>query len=374
MKILVCPLDWGLGHATRCVPLIRALMENHEVSIGAGGRGLAFLAGEFPDLDVFDFPGYRVRYSRFPLFFLPVMLMQAPALLSGLVKERRRLEALVAERNIDMVISDGRYGCRSDRVPSVLITHQIFIRVPGGAAARRLLFAFNASLLRRFREVWVPDVAGSPNLSGELGHGLHGLPHLRYIGPLSRFPAPPPRSQARGPELPSGPLILACVSGPEPQRTLFENALRRELAELPGTRVLVCGLPGEEEGLPVIESGRLNVFPHVDGVTMEALFRRADLVISRSGYTTLMEMAALGVAHAVLVPTPGQSEQEYLAEHLDKAAVAVRMLQDGLDLKAALRSRDRYRGFAFLPGAGSGRDTLKDFLGGHPLFAGKPKA
>lgn len=365
MRILVCPLDWGLGHATRCIPLIRALMARHEVVIGAGGLGRRLLAEEFPDLETFDFPGYRVRYSRHAALLLPFLLLQAPFLFAGLAAERRRLARIVAEKKIDLVLSDGRYGCRHDSVPSILITHQIFLRIPGGAPARKILFALHARLLKKFREIWVPDFGEAPNLSGELGHGTHGLPRLIYIGPLSRFPrigGIPPL-----PELP-GPVIFAAVSGPEPQRTLFEVALRRELAGIEGTRILVRGLPrGASPTAPIFQGGALNVFDHLDGGWMETFFRGADLVIARSGYTTLMEMAALGTARAVLVPTPGQSEQEYLAEHLRAQGLAQRMDQDGLDLKAAARLAKNYSGFGIAPRRAE-EISLQDFLAGHPLL------
>jgi hypothetical protein len=372
MRILICPLDWGLGHATRCIPLIRALRRNHEVVIGAGGLGRRLLSAEFPEAEVFDFPGYRVRYSRHPLLFLPFLLLQAPFLLAGLMAERRRLERIVAERKIDLVISDGRYGCRAAGIPSILITHQIFIRVPGGAVARKLLFALNARLLGKFREIWVPDVAAVPNLSGELGHGRHGLEHLVHIGPLSRFPSP--ETAVPGPaalEIRGGkPLIVAATSGPEPQRTLFEAALRRELERMEGTRVLVRGLPGGPAFPRSIAEGGFNEFDHLDGPALEALFKGAHLVIARSGYTTVMEMAALGIARAVLVPTPGQSEQEYLADHLQSQGVAQRMDQNALDLEKAMSAAGGYSGFAgFLPEEEkNGSSALEDFLSGHPIL------
>lgn len=404
MRVLVCPLDWGLGHATRCIPLVRALLRcGHEVLIGASGGGLNLLRGEFPGLEVFDFPGYPIRYSRRAATLLPVLLAQLPGLARGMLSERRTLDRIVASRGVDRVISDGRYGVRSRRVPTVFVTHQLFIRppwpFPGRALAEGVLLALNRRLLAGFREIWVPDFPGAPNLSGALSHRADrgrrghrdagegfpgggrdaGTPRVRYLGPLSRF-QPVDRAWREGPAAaaPEGDGaarvdVLASVSGPEPQRSRFEAALRRALEGLPGTRVLVRGLPGapgaDREGRAPVAGG-LTEFAHLDGPSLQALFASASLVVARSGYTTLMEMAGLGLRRVVLVPTPGQPEQEYLAEHLDAARIALAMDQDGLDLAGARERLESYAGFASLSGAAAseGPPALADFIREHPLF------
>lgn len=400
MKVLVCPLDWGLGHATRCIPLIRALVRaGHEVLVGASGGGLRLLRAEFPGLEVFDFPGYPIRYSRSAATLLPVLLAQLPGLLLGMLRERSRLREIVSEKGIDRVISDGRYGVRTREVPAIFVTHQIFIRIPGrfpgSAWAERALLALNLRLLRGFREVWVPDFPGEPNLSGELSHEVPAfrrgrrrpLPGLVFINPLSRFQPVDRGWEARRPPRPQGALpvdVLASVSGPEPQRTRFEEALRRLLGSMSGTRVLIRGVPGGDpagrgEGVD-LALNELNEFPHLDGPGMEKLFRSAALVVARSGYTTVMEMASLGLTRVVLVPTPGQSEQEYLADHLDRAGIALRMDQDGLDLRSAQKRLGRYAGFSGFDGSagtdpdasGAASAALSDFIADHPLFRSTP--
>jgi UDP:flavonoid glycosyltransferase YjiC (YdhE family) len=403
MRILVCPLDWGLGHATRSIPLIRALLANgHQVRIGAAGGGLRLLRAEFPDLDVFEFPGYTVRYARSPRWFLPVMLMQLPSVLLGMRSDSRRLRSILAAHPADLVVSDGRYGVRSETVPSIFITHQVFIRVPGrfpgSGLAEKLILALNLRRLRAFDRVWVPDVSGSDSLSGELSHGS-GLPgNLEFIGLLSRFTPehsdsadseldsdPESRQPHRGEALPEVD-ILAVVSGPEPQRTLFETELRKQLAAMAGTRVLVRGLPSDGSGpvpdLTSIAPSRLTEFAHLPGSSLAHLFSTADMVVARSGYTTVMELAGLGARAALLVPTPGQSEQEYLADHLEKMGAAVRMDQDGLDLASArerLRDRPGFRRWerpsdavGLSPGASAPVTApLRVFLSAHPLLRGR---
>lgn len=397
MRVLVCPLDWGLGHATRCIPLIRALLANgHQVRIGASGGGLGLLRGEFPDLDVFEFPGYRVRYAASPRFFLPVMLWQLPRVLSGMREESRRLERILADHPADVVISDGRYGVRPRWLPGIFITHQVFIRIPGRfpglAWAERILLALNLRRLRAFDAVWVPDFPGADSLSGELSHKPGAPAALEFIRPLSRFTD----SAVPGPEVD----ILAVVSGPEPQRTLFERILRKQMSGMQGTRVLVRGLPGSltetsRNGSPgglhggsriisrkgtAIVPGGFTEFDHLPGVELAGLFGAARMVVVRSGYTTVMELAGLGARAALMVPTPGQSEQEYLADHLERAGAAIRMDQHSIDLPSARKRLEGLPGFSrWLPGGVNGSTSpfssqfsLRDFIAVHPIFRAPP--
>lgn len=377
MRILVCPLDWGLGHATRCIPLIRALLANgHQVRIGAAGGGLSLLRGEFPDLDVFEFPCYRVRYAVSPRFFLPVMLLQLPRVLLGMRKESRRLQAILADHPADVVISDGRYGVRPLRVPGIFITHQVFIRVPGGFPgavwAERLLLALNLRHLRAFDAVWVPDFPGLDSLSGDLSHKAGVPANLEFIHPLSRFA----ETAAAGVTVD----ILAVVSGPEPQRTLFERILRNQMAGLPGTRVLVRGLPGAVPAasptLSSIARGKLTEFDHLSGAELAGLFAAAGMVVARSGYTTVMELAGLGARAALMVPTPGQSEQEYLADHLERSGAAIRMDQHSIDLRLARKRLEGLPGFSrWASDGGNGTAkpfSLNAFIGAHPIFRRVP--
>lgn len=383
MRVLVCPLDWGLGHATRCIPIVRALIRSgHDVVIGASGGGLCLLKTEFPGLEIFDFPGYPIRYSRSAATLLPVLLAQLPGLVAGMFRERSQLARIISEKRIDRVISDGRYGLRTRKVPAIFITHQVFIRIPGrfpgSGFAERFLLSLNLRLLRGFREVWVPDFPGEPNLSGDLSHKPCRGAKVVFIQPLSRFlpidrdwnSRPSPRPVRMGPVVD----LLASVSGPEPQRTRFEESLRAILKSMSGTRVLIRGVPGgkvaTQSGALALAPNELNEFPHLEGPAMEALFASAILVVARSGYTTVMEMASLGLAQVVLVPTPGQSEQEYLADHLDRQGVAMKMDQDGLDLVLAQKRMGRFTGFGAYQGgaAGSSSRPLSDFISAHPLF------
>lgn len=369
MRILVCPLDWGLGHAGRCVPLIRALLSaGHEVRIAAAGGALRLLRSEFPGLPSHEFPGYRVRYSRSAAFLLPSLLAQAPAFLLGLRAEGRRLGRLLAEHPCDLVISDGRYGLRAPGIPSILVTHQIALRAPawpGRAMAEKALLRLNLKALGRFDRVWIPDWAGDRSLAGELAGPAAPAGNREWIGPLGRF-APPGPEAAPG----KGIDIAAVVSGPEPQRSVFEAALRAALAGLGGTRVLVRGRPGGPgPGLASLREGELNVFDHLAGHELARVFARSRALVARSGYTTVMELAVLGAPAAVLVPTPGQTEQEYLADHLARMGAAVKSDQDRLDLPGAIAKAPTLPGFSRWREADPSA-RLDRFIASHPLLAG----
>jgi hypothetical protein len=373
MRILVCPLDWGLGHAGRCIPLIRAFLDaGHEVRIAAAGGALRLLRGEFPELAWDELPGYRVRYARSAAMLLPALALQAPAILAGWRAEKRGLARLLAAHPCDLVISDGRYGLRAPAIPTLFITHQIAFRLPRGlpgrSVAERLLLALNLKALAGFERVWIPDWPPPRSLAGTLAGPDSPPGNREWIGPLGRFSPPPERSAHEGPRIDIG----AVVSGPEPQRTLFEARLRAALADLPGTRVLVRGLPGASgapyAGLASIRAGELNVFDHLPGGELARVFADADVLVARSGYTTVMELAGLGTAAAVLAPTPGQTEQEYLADYLASFGAAVRWEQDAPDLAVAIsKARD-------LPGFRSWREDdcvgrLARFIRSHPTLA-----
>ncbi|MBL8000988.1 MAG: glycosyltransferase, partial [Flavobacteriales bacterium] len=233
-RILVAPLDWGLGHAARCVPIVNALLEQGAVPVlGADGGPLALLRDEFPQLEHVVLPGLEVRYGsgRTQLWS---MARQFPAMLRGIRQEEALVARLVPELRLDAVISDQRFGVRCDTVPSVLITHQVFPFTP---VAQRLLRAVNRKHIARFDRCWIMDEEQAPGLAGELSHG-HELPaNARYIGVHSRL-------MQLGDPLPITPrTVVSVLSGPEPQRTMLEERLLAQLTHLPGRHLLVRGKP-----------------------------------------------------------------------------------------------------------------------------------
>jgi predicted glycosyltransferase len=321
-RIAVAPLDWGLGHAARDIPIIRRLIELDARPVLLADKGpLALLREAFPELPFAVLPGVEVRYGRGGSQVW-AMMRQFPALLRSIHEERSRFLELHREWRFDAVISDNRFGVRADGSPSVVITHQVNPITP---VAQGVLRRSNRRLLARFDRCWIMDEPQAPGWAGELSHSAHLPPNTRYIGTLSRFK---PQANTGGQER----RIVAVISGPEPQRTRLEGKLVAAMARIPGRHLLVRGLPMHTGAG---EHGTISLLPHLGSDALADAMQGAELIVSRSGYTTLMDLLALG-RPALLVPTPGQPEQEYLGKlHAGSGRFLVQP-QDSLDLEAAL--------------------------------------
>lgn len=324
-RILISPLEWGLGHAARIVPVIRELqIAGAEVVIGSSGAQATFLRSEFPDLEVIPFPAYNITYPRSGQMAMR-MLLSSPGILRTIRKERIHLNRVIAEQNIDGVISDNRFGLYSDAVPSIYITHQIHIQAPffeGG------LYRMHKRYINRFSECWIPDVAGEPNLSGALSHHAKMPGNCHFIGPLSRFAAPETPMDADID-------VLCMISGPEPQRTLFEEIGLNQLKDIDGKKVLLRGLPDGADLPP--NAGDVTIHHHLETESLAELIARSKLVVSRPGYSTLMDLAVSGTP-ALFVPTPGQTEQVYLAKHHSANGNFMMQQQNELNIRQALEN------------------------------------
>ncbi len=327
--ILVAPLDWGLGHATRCIPLVRGLLAaGARVTLAAEGSQAALLQAEFPQLPLLPLPGYRIRFSRY--FNLATILAQTPRLQRCIAAEHQWLQGQQAQHHFDAVISDNRYGLWTPHCPSILLTHQLQPAMPWGlgwaqAQARRRFYNW----IENFDACWVPDVADATyNLSGLLGHPpeLPNLP-VHYIGPLSRL-EPPARLPAKKYTL------LMLLSGPEPQRSLLEQRLLAQAEKVEGTHLLVRGLPATP-GAQLAVPHNVVAIPHMAPAMLADAMLSAEYVLSRGGYSTLMDVARLG-GRNIIVPTPGQTEQYYLAQRWQAAGMAVAGRQRGLRLARLL--------------------------------------
>jgi uncharacterized protein (TIGR00661 family) len=329
-RVLVAPLDWGLGHATRCIPIIRFLLQSGcEVILGGSGASLALLKAEFPELKTEELPGYKPTYPAFGSMMVNLAL-QAPRFLRTVLKENSATEKLVGKHGINLVISDNRYGCYSRKVPSVFITHQLNLIAPAGwgwlaASANYITHNF----IRRFSACWVPDLPGSV-LSGKLSRTSNQL--IKFIGPLSRLRACP---QTHAYDL------LAVISGPEPQRTLFEQAVTREIIKSGKKALLVRGIMGTARN--TIADG-VEAVDHLNSDRLSEAMAASKMVLSRSGYSTIMDLARLG-KKAIFVPTPGQTEQEYLAHRFKELQVAYCVEQKSFNLDEALHEAEKYTGF-----------------------------
>lgn len=303
-RLLVAPLNWGLGHATRCIPIIKALIEQgFEPVIASDGGALKLLKTEFPALEFYELPAYNIKYASTAFFFRSKLLLQMPHILRTISSERKVIAQLLKEKNICGIISDSRWGVRSEDVPSVFLSHQVNVL---SGFSTKLSGLIHRWYIRKFDECWVPDNAGDTNLSGRMGH-LHGsrLP-LKYIGILSRF---------KKQDLPVKYDIAVILSGPEPQRSLLENILNEELKDRDLNILIVRGVvEGDQKS---IQEKNKTIFNFLKTAQLEYHINQSALVICRPGYTSLMDMAVLQ-KKVFLIPTPGQYEQEYLFKRLLK--------------------------------------------------------
>jgi uncharacterized protein (TIGR00661 family) len=331
--ILVAVLDWGLGHATRCIPVINCLLANKcKVSVAGNGPSLTLLRKEFPQLTFHELSPYQVTYPSNGFFFLH-LLFQSPRIFLAIRNERKQIEKLVDENQIDAIISDNRYGCYSDKVPSVLISHQLNIQLPSSLAWSKVMVDFlNHGLIKKFAVCWIPDFPSS-GFTGKLSKTRQLK--VRYVGMLSRF--------APNEEVVKEDLVVGLVSGPEPQREIFEKLLIREFRKLNQPSLIVRGLP--QQMPKETRDGDITLVAHAPTRDMESIISKAGFIISRSGYSTIMDLQALSKKRVIFVPTPGQSEQEYLAEELKRRKIAYSQNQDQFILAEAIQKSMYYHGF-----------------------------
>ncbi len=307
-KILISPLDWGLGHATRCITIIHYLEKlNCDITIAASGKIEILLKNEFPHLTYFNLPGYEIAYSKSKRFLPLKILIQIPKILKIIRFEHQWLKKILNQNPFDAIISDNRYGFFSNDCTSVFMTHQLKIKT-NIRFFDKILQRLNYRYINKFTECWVPDVESSINIAGELSHpeSLPAIP-VKYIGPLSRF------KKNRNDKTTFK--WMAIISGPEPQRSLFEQKIFEAASKTNDNFLIVRGLPGEKE--KDFSNPNCKVFNHLNTIEMQQAMQASEFVISRCGYTTVMEILSLQ-KKSILIPTPGQTEQEYLAAHLSK--------------------------------------------------------
>ena len=359
-KVFVAPLDWGLGHATRCVPVIRKLLENNaEVIIAADNLPLAFLEKEFPDIKTINLPSFNIKYPSKGSMVIR-MMMSIPLILNGIRKEHKLLQEIITENKIDIVISDNRWGLWTSKAYSVFITHQLMVKCP---TRLKFLEPILNNITRRFigkyKECWVPDFEDKHNLSGDLSHKYLIPPNTYFIGPLTRFnklnftshsqqpTAHSINSEFRtgisGKEISKDKLVLIILSGPEPQRTILEMKLISQIKSIDSAYrfILIQGKADADAENIIFEN--LTVYSHLNSEVLFNFIKSAELVICRPGYSGVMDLVASG-KKAVFIPTPGQTEQEYLADYLQSKQFFYYETQDKFDLKRALKESNHYSG------------------------------
>jgi uncharacterized protein (TIGR00661 family) len=331
-RILVAPLNWGLGHATRCIPIIQALIKhNFEPVIASDGNALELLKKEFPKVETFELPSYNIRYPKKATRFKLKLLKEAPHLIKTIKKEKNIIASLVETESISGIISDNRFGVRHKHIPSVFITHQL--RVLSGSTTW-LSSKLHQKIISKFDECWVPDHISTKNLSGALGH-IDDYKHaVKYLGPLTRF---------KKLDLKIKYNLMVLLSGPEPQRSHIEDKLLEDLKHYKGKVLFIKGKIESQQNKETRDN--VLVYNFMTSTELEIAINESDLVLSRSGYTTIMDLAKLD-KKAFFIPTPGQFEQEYLAQKFTKDRVAPSVAQDEFDIKM-LSNVDDYTGFQF---------------------------
>ncbi|SNY94604.1 glycosyltransferase [Flagellimonas pacifica] len=334
-RILVAPLNWGLGHATRCIPIIHALLDHgHQPYLASDGVALSLLQKEFPDLPSFELPSYRIKYAEKGRNFKLKMIWDSPKVVKAMSKEKKSIKKLVKEHHIDGIISDNRLGVSYKKIPCVFITHQL--NVLSGNTTWMSSKA-HQKIIKKFDVCWVPDVKDKPNLTGKLGHLKKPKMHVEYIGPLSRF-------EKMDTELSYDLMVL--LSGPEPQRTLLEEKLLKELQLFEGKILFVKGKIEASQTKEEIKTkkGSMTLFNFMQSKELETALNQSSKVLCRSGYTTVMDLAKME-KKAFFIPTPGQYEQEYLARRLQKQKLVPYSSQNDFSLDDITRI-ESYKGLS----------------------------
>lgn len=321
-NILVAPLNWGLGHATRCIPIIQELEKNGFTPIIASdGIALLLLQKEFPHLESLELPSYKIEYAKDGKDFKWKLIKNIPKIILAIFKEKKFIKELVNKYDLKGIVSDNRLGVYSNKVPSVFITHQLNVLTGNTTWISSKL---HQHFIKKFTECWVPDFQESPNLTGKLAHLRNSSLHLKYLGSLSRLEKK---------ELVYKYKLMVILSGPEPQRTLLEEKIIHELQNYNGKVIFIKGKVENNQKKDVEKN--TTYYNFMTSKEIENAYNESEIVLCRSGYTTIMDLAKLE-KKAFFIPTPGQFEQEYLAKRLKRNGIAPFAKQDDFRIENLL--------------------------------------
>ncbi|TDE46942.1 glycosyltransferase [Flavobacterium rhamnosiphilum] len=327
--ILIAPLNWGLGHATRCIPIIRALQDNNYIPIIASdGIALELLRKEFPNIQTLELPSYQIEYAKNGANFKWKLIKNGPKMVRAVLEEKKIIQNWIEKYAIDGIISDNRLGVFSKNVPSVFITHQLNVMTGNTTWVTSKIHQY---IIKKYTECWVPDLVGTSNLTGKLGHIDNPNLKTKYIGPLSRL---------QKKLLPKKYDLLVILSGPEPQRSMLEKHLKEEIVKYNGNVIFIEGNIEKEQKITAI--GNVTYYNFMNSTELEQAFNESEMVLCRSGYTTIMDLAQLR-KKAFFIPTPGQYEQEYLAKKLKKEGLVPYATQDDFRMEN-IREIEEYKG------------------------------
>jgi UDP-N-acetylglucosamine transferase subunit ALG13 len=314
-----------LGHTTRCIPIINKLLQQgHNVILGGNATTQAVYAPLFTQLPFVYFNGYNITYSK-RSWLLPVtLLLQLPKIIRAVKAENQLLASLVKQYNLHQVVADNRFGLHHPNIDSIYITHQLQIQTPF-AFITNWLQQWHYKIIAKFNQVWVPDYENTANsLAGNLAHPIH-LPTtpISYIGPLSALQKVITIKKYT---------IGVLLSGPEPQRTILEAELLQKLQKISTPIIFIRGLPQATTTLQM--AGHITCYNFLNGMQLATALQQCNFIICRSGYSSIMDADALAL-QALLIPTPGQTEQMYLAKHLSTRKNFIAQQQGAININAA---------------------------------------
>ncbi len=278
------------------------MQTSNRIIIGVTSLTQTIFNEEFPELQKIEVPAYNIRYSKKIPISLKLVL-DAPKFLNTIKKENKFLEELILKYKIDVVISDNRFGLHSKNAYCIFITHQLFLKTD---VATKFAQNINKKYILNFDEVWIPDEEDeSKSLSGNLSHGKHFHKNLRYVGALSRLEKGSIEEKKYD--------YLFLISGPEPQQSIFANLLIKKAEQLPNLEFVVISTNSLKQTIQ-----NINFFISPNAKKLSQVIEQSKKIICRSGYSTIMDLQKLQVEfkNVILVPTPSQTEQEYLADYI----------------------------------------------------------
>lgn len=336
MEIIYGICSWGLGHATRSLPVLRRLLsENNNLTVISNGRSLEVLKKELGEQATYvDIPDYPMLLSENTRQFLAKSMVYWPVFIKRIEDGLAQLQKILDKKHYDCIISDARYDMYSKKIPSFFISHQMRIMNPLQIKMfEHAMERFNMFFFKRYRGVMVPDYKEN-SLSGDLSHNLKRIDEdaIHYVGVLSDFTRRPMKKDID---------FLISISGPEPQRSILEEKLASQTEELKGNVVMTLG---KAEKYSITKKKHLTTYSFVTKELREELLNKSKLVVSRSGYSTLMDVAVVGTK-ALFIPTPGQIEQEYLSRYHNNLGTFHSVTQDTVDLKNDVREAKEKTGF-----------------------------
>jgi len=323
LRILVAPLDWGMGHTTRCIPIIHQILHLGHIPVFAGNEfQCSYIEETFGVIENIHLKGYNIL---FPGGIIP-LIKQIPGILGSIKKEHKWLLHNVQKLKINGIISDNRYGLYHPEIPNVILTHQLRIQSGIGNFADTIIQNLHYRFLQRFNEQWIVDNPDERNIAGKLSHPEKLPTTTKFIGLLSRF-----NSTLSTKEVANNLLII--LSGPEPQRTILSDKLWQQIQTFKGSIVFIEGTQNKKSDR--IATKNIRHFDYLTHEAMAPLLHESEIVICRSGYSTIMDLLAMG-KKAILIPTPGQTEQEYLGKYLNDSGIFLCMSQETFDLQKAV--------------------------------------